>query len=84
MMKVVFKEIVDTSSTLFQNSIPNYYEVLVFGKKTLLEYWNGWHDKLPDPVCEVTANLTGRMKVSGEKDYNNLTLIHKSIKYIYE
>jgi len=84
-MKVLFKEELDTSYPIFENKIPNYYEVMVYGKSTILTYWNGYNDKLPDPVCEVLANLTGRVKVNPTgAEYNNLTLIHKSIKFIYE
>lgn len=85
MLKVVFEELIDTSSPLMLNTEKNYYEVLAYGKKTCLEYWNGWNENLPDPVCEVTAKLTGRVKkYQDDKEYYNLTLIHKSIKYIYE
>lgn len=84
-MKVLFKEELDQSTPIFKNTIPNYYEVMIYGKSTILEYWNGYNDKLPEPVCEVKANLTGRVKVDVKgKEYNNLTLIHKSIKFIYE
>ena len=85
MMKVLFKEIIDTSSPMFQNNQANFYQVLVFGKITCLDYWNGWDKNLPDPICEIEATLTGRQKITTQgKEYNNLTLIHKSIKYIYE
>ena len=84
-MKVLFKEELDTSTPIFKNTIPNYYQVMVYGKSTILEYWNGYNDKLPEPICEVKANLTGRIKVdSKQAEYNNLTLIHKSIKFIYD
>ena len=84
-MIVLFKEELDLSTPMFKNTIPNYYEVMVYGKSTILEYWNGHNDKLPDAVCEVLANLTGRVKVNPTgAEYNNLTLIHKSIKFIYE
>lgn len=84
-LKVLFKEEIDTTSPLMINTEVNYYEVLAYGKKTCLEYWNGWNDKLPDPVCEVVAKLTGRVKENKDgTKYYNLTLIHKSIKYNYE
>jgi len=84
-MKVLFKEELDTSSPIFENKIPNYYQVMVYGKSTILDYWTGHNPDLPPPVCEVRANLTGRIKVSVTgTEYNNLTLIHKSIKFIYE
>ena len=84
-MKVLFKEELDMSTAMFKNTIPNYYEVMVYGKSTILQYWNGYNASLPDPVCEVLANLTGRVKVNPTgAEYNNLTLIHKSIKFIYE
>lgn len=81
-MKVLFKEELQPSS--FQQQIPNYYEVIVYGNKEILNYFDGWDDKRPDPICEVTAKLIGKIKNHQDKEYNNLTLTHKSIKYIYE
>lgn len=81
MMKVLFKEINDNTKI---NTEDNYYEVLVYGRE-IHNYFLGWDNNRPDPICEVTANLTGRIKVNKTgKQYNNLTLIHKNIKYIYE
>lgn len=84
-MKVLFKEELDTCNPILKNTVANYYQVMVYGKNTILEYWKGYNDRLPDPVCEVCANLTGRIKVDTKgQEYYNLTLIHKSIKFIYE
>jgi hypothetical protein len=83
-MKVLFQE-VPIKNNFATTALPNYYEVLLFGEKEIVNYWNGYDNKKPDPVCEVEAKLTGRIKVDVKgREYNNLTLIHKSIKFIYE
>jgi hypothetical protein len=79
-MKVLFQ--INGSSI---QSVTNYYEVMVYGKTEILNYWNGYDDRRPDPICEVAAVLNGRTKVMKDgKQFNNLTLTHKSIKFIYE
>jgi hypothetical protein len=83
-MKVLYQEIINP--TIFNSTaLPNFYEVMLYGDKEILNYWNGYNNKLPEPICEVEAKVTGRIKVdSKQREYNNLTLIHKSIKFIYE
>lgn len=82
-MKVLFKEI-EEANTDIKNSEANYYEVLVYGRE-IHNYFTGWNENLPDPICQVSVKLTGRIKVhKSGTEYNNLTLVHKSIKYIYE
>ena len=83
-MKVTFKEVLPDSNFVTA-ALPNYYEVLIYGKNDIANYWNDYDSRRPAPVCEVEAKLVGRLKVgSNNKNYNNLTLVHKSIKFNYE
>ena len=83
-MKVTFKEVLPVSAFVTA-ALPNYYEVLIYGKNDISNYWNGYDNKRPTPLCEVEAKLIGRLKVgANNKNYNNLTLVHKSIKFNYE
>ena len=83
-MKVTFKEVLPVSAFVTA-ALPNYYEVLIYGKNDISNYWNGYDNERPAPLCEVEAKLVGRLKVgASNKNYNNLTLVHKSIKFNYE
>lgn len=83
-MKVLYK--LDNLNGLNRPaSLPNHYEVMVMGAKEIESFYDGYDNRLPEPVVEVVANLVGKIKVDkNNKEYNNLTLIHKSAKFIYE
>jgi hypothetical protein len=83
-MKVTFKEVLP-ASTFATAALPNYYEVLIYGKNDIANYWNGYDSRRPAPICTVEAKLVGRLKTgSNNKNYNNLTLVHKTINFNYE
>lgn len=81
-MKILFEE---TKTDNVYTSAINYYEVFVYGKDEISNFWNGIDNKRPAPICEVEAKLIGRLKISKDnKEYNNLTLVFKKINFIYE
>lgn len=82
-LKILFKEILPEAYAV--NMEPNYYEVFIYGKKEILNFWEDYDNKRPEPIVELEAKLNGRLKIgSNQKEYNNLTLSFKNKKFIYE
>jgi hypothetical protein len=81
-MKILF-ELKDSHGN--NSTSVNYYEVMVMGNKAIVNFYNGYDSKRPEPLCEVVATLTGKLKIDkNNKQFNNLTLVHKTVKFIYD
>lgn len=83
-MKILFKE--ELPKVNFNvNTIPNLYEVFIYGQNEIVNFWSDYDNKRPEPIIEVEAVLVGRLKVGKDnKEYNNLTLKLIKKRFIYE
>lgn len=81
-MKVLF-ELKDSHGN--KSTTAQHYDVMVMGDKAINSFFNGYDNKRPEPLCEVVAALSGKLKIDkNNKQFNNLTLLHKSVKFIYD
>ena len=63
----------------------NYFDVFIYGEKDITKAWEYYRDNHPAPgSVEIQAQLVGRIKTTGDKPYNNITLRLLKIKFHYD
>jgi len=82
--RIRIKEITPPDRLGRLNTLVNYLDCFIYGKKEIAEAWSGYRDNLPAPPVTVTVKIIGRLKTDKNgKEFNNITLRLINITFHY-
>lgn len=66
------------------NGKDNIFDCFIYGDKEILELWSTYRDDLESPPVTVLGSLAGRIKKSGNSEYNNVTIKINKLIFHYD